>query len=98
MYRNTKLKQALGFFVTISFFIGWIFSGWPQIGNFPPKIEKTQATHCTTSPCTITATETFTVPANVTSLGITMWGGGAPGGIGQVTQASRGGGGGGGGA
>src|SRR5512133_210692 len=26
---------------------GWIFSGWPQIGNFPPKVEKAYAAGAT---------------------------------------------------
>ena len=82
----------------IKFIISWLFTSWPQIWNFPPKIEKAQTAHCTVSPCTITASETFTVPAGVTSLTITMWGGGAAGSPGSSTQTRRGGGGGGGGA
>src|SRR3989344_8241524 len=96
MFRE-KFKILRGTVVVMLIF-SWIFSGFPQFFNFPPEIEKTQATHCTDSPCTITATETFTVPANVTSLDITMRGGGGAGGSGSAVQTARGGGGGGGGA
>ena len=92
--RNKNLTRVLVFILVV----GWIFSGWPQVWNFPSEVETAQASHCTVSPCTITATETFTVPAGVTSLDIIMWGGGAAGSPGSATQTRRGGGGGGGGA
>lgn len=96
MFRNLKLK-ILQKIVVFAVIFAMVFS-FPNL-NPIYEIPQAEAAHCTVSPCTITLTETdFTVPAGVTSLDITMWGGGATGGIGQVQQAARGGGGGGGGA
>ncbi|MCR4330804.1 MAG: hypothetical protein NUV49_02905, partial [Patescibacteria group bacterium] len=35
--------KALQFFLILILSTGWIFSGWPQIFNFPPKIEEAYA-------------------------------------------------------
>ena len=37
-------KKSLQFFLVFTILIGWIFSGWPQIRNFPPKTQKVYAT------------------------------------------------------
>jgi len=75
------LKKSSQFILILAISFGWIFSGWPQIFNFPPEIQKAQATHCTSSPCSFTTVETheFVVPAYET-LTITVWGGGGGGG------------------
>ena len=38
-----KLKKFLKFLIVFLVITGWIFSGWPQIWNFPPKIQKARA-------------------------------------------------------
>jgi len=42
--KNIKIRFFLKhFFIPVLIFI-WVFSGWLQIGNFPPKIQEAQAT------------------------------------------------------
>jgi hypothetical protein len=40
---KTKLKEVGKFLSLFVLIFTWIFSGWPQIGNFPLKIEKAEA-------------------------------------------------------
>lgn len=42
------IKKAARFCLILSLAVGWIFSGWPQIFNFPPEIQKAYAAACTT--------------------------------------------------
>jgi len=37
------LKQAILFPLIFILIVGWVFSGWPQIFNFPPKIQEAYA-------------------------------------------------------
>jgi hypothetical protein len=37
------LKKSSQFILILAVSIGWIFSGWPQIFNFPPKVEQARA-------------------------------------------------------
>jgi len=44
--KNDKIKPMMNFgkfqkVLTFVLIFGWIFSGWPQISGFPPKIQKT---------------------------------------------------------
>lgn len=43
MFRVEKIKFFLKLFFIFILISAWIFSGWPQIGSFLPKIEKAQA-------------------------------------------------------
>lgn len=46
---NAIRKKTFSFFRIIFLFLlifAWIFSGWPQIGNFPPKVQKANAAAC----------------------------------------------------
>jgi len=38
-----KIPKAARFFLIFVLIFGWVFSGWPQIFNFSPKIQKAQA-------------------------------------------------------
>ncbi|MCH7598070.1 hypothetical protein IID27_03500, partial [Patescibacteria group bacterium] len=96
-----QIKKILKFLSVLILAVSWIFSGWPQIWQnppFPSEVKEVRAGHCGSSPCTITSTETFTVPTGITSLTIKARGGGAAGSNGQSNKADRSGGGGGGGA
>ncbi len=44
--RLSKIFQTFLISVLIS---GWLFSGWPQIFNFPPKIQQADAAGCSTA-------------------------------------------------
>ena len=88
-----RLKEALRFFFIFILITSWIFSGWPRIGNFPPKI---QEAHAGTQ--TFTSTGTFNVPAGVTSVTVKARGGGGGGSEGKGSKPDEPGGGGGGGA
>lgn len=72
--------------------IVWIFSGWPQIFNFPPNIEQAFA-----DTQEFTTTGDWTAPTGVTSVDVECWGGGGGGGNGADRNTGGGGGGGGGG-
>ncbi|HLM83758.1 MAG TPA: hypothetical protein VK254_00910 [Candidatus Bathyarchaeia archaeon] len=37
------LKKIFKIIPIFALIFAWVFSGWPQIGNFPPKIERAQA-------------------------------------------------------
>lgn len=85
------ISRFLLVFVLIS---GWLFSGWPQIYNFPPEVQKVQAGSQT---YTTAGTGTLSVPAGVTTITVKVWGaGGGGGGSGDSTSQDGGGGGGGG--
>ncbi len=94
------IKNNLGNFLVICLIFlmmtVWIFSGKPQIWKkpaFPPKIQEVRADELT-----FTATDDWTVPANVTSVTVKARGGGAGGSDGKVAKPDESGGGGGGGA
>ncbi|MDO8522674.1 MAG: hypothetical protein Q7S12_00085 [bacterium] len=38
-----SIKKAAQFFLVLTLSTSWIFSGWPQIFNFPPKIQEARA-------------------------------------------------------
>ncbi|MDO8442884.1 MAG: hypothetical protein Q7S81_01305 [bacterium] len=70
--RLTKISK----FLLIIFFIsGWIYSGWPQILNFPPKIQLAQATDSTPTIAGTGAddatvgTQAWTTPEEITVTG-----------------------------
>lgn len=73
----------------------WIFSGWPQIFNFPPEIQVAQATTETFTTAG-TFTNGWTAPAGVFSVTAETWGGGGGSGGGTSTSLPGGSGGGGG--
>jgi len=64
VFRKT-IKNLFVFILILS----WIFSGWPRIGNFPPKIREAQAVAPTyvNSGASVTGTAAITVglPANI---------------------------------
>lgn len=43
------IKKVPQFILILVIITGWIFSGWPQIGNFPPRIERAEAAGCSTA-------------------------------------------------
>src|SRR3989344_8788301 len=100
------IKKVARFSLTLSLAVGWIFSGWPQIFNFPPKIQEAQAITCGFGSdigggqcrgfLTDTGAATFTVPDdwNSSNNSIETIGGGG-GGCGHSGVAGTGGGGGG---
>ncbi len=69
--------------------IAWVFSGWPRVLNFPPKIHKAYATTETFDSST-----TWTVPTDVCEVTVEAWGAGGGGGSGASNDAGAGGGGG----
>ena len=71
---------------------GWIFSGWPQIFNFPPKIQEALAGTVTYDTA---ATHVWHSPVGVTSVDVECWGGGGAGGGSTSNKDGAGGGGGG---
>ena len=88
----SRISQNLRFFIIFVLIFGWIFSGWPQIGNFPPRIQKAQAATYTETFSTA-GNFTWIAPIGVTTSTVETWGAGGGGSIGNA-----GGGGGGGGA
>ncbi len=44
IFFGKKLRKIGRVSIIFVLILGWIFSGWPQIGNFPPKIERVYAT------------------------------------------------------
>ena len=91
-----RVCRKLGQFILIwGLLIGWIFSGWPQIWNFPSKVEKAQAA-VETFTTAGTFTNGWTAPANVYSVTAETWGGGGGSGGGTSTSLPGGSGGGGG--
>lgn len=75
----------------------WMFSGWPQVFEFPPKIQEAHAE--TTDTFTLLSNTnaagygSWVVPAGVTSADWACWGGGGGGGDGDGDGAGGGGGG-----
>jgi len=103
---QNKIVKISRFFLVFVLISGWVFSGWPQIYNFPPKIQKTYAFTCAAAGftdigggvcrgfITTTGAGTFTIPSDWTNINqIQVIGGGGAGGL-QATDASAGGGGG----
>ena len=84
------INKILKFSLIVILITGWIFSGWPQIFNFPPKIQQALAVTDTYSTA---GAFTWTAPANVYSATVACWGGGGGGGV-HANQAGGGGGGG----
>ncbi len=39
----SKILKISKFLLIFALIFSWIFSGWPQIGNFPPKVQEAQA-------------------------------------------------------
>jgi len=70
-------KKFAKFIVVFAVIFSWIFSGWPQILNFPPKIQRVYAATTTE---TITASQTWTAPPGVTTVSAECWGSGGQGG------------------
>src|SRR3989338_3404596 len=70
----------------------WIFSGWPQVMEFPPDVKMAQAATYTETFSTA-GNFTWIAPIGVTTTTVEVWGAGGGGSIGNA-----GGGGGGGGA
>lgn len=65
-YANLFFRRAV--FVRLLVFIliiGWIFSGWPQIWHFPPKIQEAQATNYLTNPSFTGGTTGWTLTTTV---------------------------------
>src|SRR3989338_6867559 len=61
----TKMRKTSKFLLIFILITGWIFSGWPQIFNFPPKIQQVRAA---------TAGPSFpTSGVNDSSIGTTAW-------------------------
>jgi len=61
----TKMRKTSKFLLIFILITGWIFSGWPQIFNFPPKIQQARAA---------TAGPSFpTSGVNDSSIGATAW-------------------------
>ena len=52
---KTELSKISKFLLVIVLISGWIFSGWPQIFNFPPKVQEAQAA---------IATKTYSFPSD----------------------------------
>src|SRR3989344_5182378 len=63
--QKTAILKISRFFLVILLAFSWIFSGWPQIFNFPPGIQIAQATDTTP---TISGTG-----ANATGIGTEVW-------------------------
>ena len=91
-------KRIAKSFLACAIAAAWVFSGWPQIYNFPPEVQHAYATAetFTTGSVIYTSSVTWIVPTGVTSVTVEAWGGGGAGG--GNTDDEDGGGGGGGGA
>lgn len=94
MKKFLKISKLLLIFVVIT---AWIFSGWPTIFNFPPKIQEARAAATVVF---LTTGTSWTVPAdwNNASNSIEVIGGGGGGGGGKTGAGGGSGSGGGGGA
>src|SRR3989344_252403 len=62
-------KKSLQFILIFTLSVGWIFSGWPQIFNFPPNIQKAEASTVTKTWSFVADTESWsaTNPAPTTT-------------------------------
>lgn len=64
------IKEFTKSFFIIALMFAWIFSGWPQIGNFPPQIQKAHAAVAFQAVSTIAASTgadiTVTLPTHLT--------------------------------
>jgi len=87
-----NIAKIIFVFLTI---FSWIFSGWPQVFNFPPKIQVAQAATETFTTAG-TFTNGWTAPADVYSVTAETWGGGGGSGGGTIKYGPGGSGGGGG--
>ena len=68
-------RRRLTPFVAVAVMVVWVFSGSPQIFNFPPSVPLTFANGISTFTAT-TSDQTFAVPEGVTSIIVKCWGGG----------------------
>ena len=66
---RSRFKKSLQFFLIFTLSVGWIFSGWPQIYNFPPEVEKAEASTTTKTWSFVADTESWsaTNPAPTTT-------------------------------
>lgn len=65
-----KKNKILRGIIAVAIVFSWIFSGWPQIFNFPPKIQEARAAvafhiFAISSPTTATTTFTITIPSTI---------------------------------
>ena len=89
LYRKHN-SSAVRFFVAV-LICAWIFSGWPQIFNFPASVPSALA--ATSAFTATTSDSTFVVPSGTTSIVAKCWGaGGGGGGGGQNASGAAGGG------
>ncbi|KKP85802.1 MAG: hypothetical protein UR88_C0007G0026, partial [Candidatus Nomurabacteria bacterium GW2011_GWA1_35_8] len=56
---RSRFKKSLQFFLIFTLSVGWIFSGWPQIYNFPPEVEKAEASTTTKTWSFVADTESW---------------------------------------
>ena len=76
LYRKHN-SSAVRFFVAV-LICAWIFSGWPQIFNFPASVPSALA--ATSAFTATTSDSTFVVPSGTTSIVAKCWGAGGGGG------------------
>jgi len=89
------LSKISQFFLILVLITSWVFAGWPQIYNFPPKIQEAHAIVDTFTTAG-TFTDAWTAPADVFFVTAETWGGGGGSGGGTVKSGPGGSGGGGG--
>src|SRR3989338_1984088 len=56
---RSRFKKSLQFFLIFTLSVGWIFSGGPQIYNFPPEVEKAEASTTTKTWSFVADTESW---------------------------------------